>query len=1016
MQLEREELIKQVFPGLRRMCRQRGVDLVEVDLRWGITEAQAERGEVLPLCIREIDQCRPYFIGILGAEYGSVPSGLPEAPWALPGASMTHMEIHWAALRPGSPSDRTYFFFKQNALGPEPQQALKTEIRGAGLPVEDYLDHEDLGRRVRRALETAIDVDFPKDEAPSWLELEQEAMNAFQDSRVRVYVPRASWYERLDTATTAVVTGPSGSGKSALLANWASRVDGKTFVHFFGATPQSTSPDRVVHRLLGELGVDVMSDSVDKRAAVAPALAAAAPITLILDAVENIEDLSWLPHPLPDGVRLIASGLPSSALSDLTRRGFTTLTLTALTRDERVAIVNQALAHHGKSLSEARLARIVDAPQTDSPLFLRTLTEELRLWGDHDALDQPIERMLGAKDVPELFALVLARLEADYEEDHPNLVRETLSAIAAARRGLTETELLAVVDATPLAWAPLHHAMEASLSNRGGVLTFFHDGLRRAVLQRYLPDDDALHARRRALIAYFEAAVVDERVAEELPWLQAEVADIAGLTRSLANLEIFLRLQVEAELQDLAGWWRKTGSDPAAHYRDSLATFAAKSPTAFEHALALHHVASFLRMIAKLEAALPMFEEARRQYERAVEPDDPNLGVIANDYGLALFIAGRFQEAEPLFREALEKTGEMGGILHNLAEILLRRNDLDEAESVAMRAVKSFQETFGRHEMTATGLQNLARARMEKGDLDGAQAALEEALEIVEGRPTRALTLALNNLGNLRLRQGRLQESEDALRRSIEMSHAVLGEDHPGAAATLAALAGTLFFAGKEDEAASAYRDAIALTERHLGPNHPNLHSSLVGLANLYLRRNEGEPAQVLAGRALAIAEREFGPNSIDAANAIQSLAACAAVRQNFDEASRLSLKAAGLHDNVLGPDHASTLRSWGLVAHFGQQFLQSDDAARAEPLLRKVVERNENRLGADNPQLGPDLWNLAQALVELGRPKEAVPYLERELALLELSKGPDDEETVASRKNLAAVRDAAAQSEPATP
>ncbi|HEU4887070.1 MAG TPA: DUF4062 domain-containing protein, partial [Thermoanaerobaculia bacterium] len=65
MHEEREELIKRVFPRLRTLCAQRGASLQEVDLRWGITGDQAERGEVLPICLAEIDRCRPYFIGLL---------------------------------------------------------------------------------------------------------------------------------------------------------------------------------------------------------------------------------------------------------------------------------------------------------------------------------------------------------------------------------------------------------------------------------------------------------------------------------------------------------------------------------------------------------------------------------------------------------------------------------------------------------------------------------------------------------------------------------------------------------------------------------------------------------------------------------------------------------------------------------------------------------------------------------------------------------------------------------------
>ena len=70
MQTERDELVLRVFPRLRRLCEERGVTWGEVDLRWGITEEQPERGEVLPICLKEFKRCRPCFIGLLGERYG----------------------------------------------------------------------------------------------------------------------------------------------------------------------------------------------------------------------------------------------------------------------------------------------------------------------------------------------------------------------------------------------------------------------------------------------------------------------------------------------------------------------------------------------------------------------------------------------------------------------------------------------------------------------------------------------------------------------------------------------------------------------------------------------------------------------------------------------------------------------------------------------------------------------------------------------------------------------------------
>jgi hypothetical protein len=62
-----------VFPGLRARLKDRFVELVDVDLRWGITVEQAERGEVLPICLAEIDRARPFFVGMLGERYGWIP-------------------------------------------------------------------------------------------------------------------------------------------------------------------------------------------------------------------------------------------------------------------------------------------------------------------------------------------------------------------------------------------------------------------------------------------------------------------------------------------------------------------------------------------------------------------------------------------------------------------------------------------------------------------------------------------------------------------------------------------------------------------------------------------------------------------------------------------------------------------------------------------------------------------------------------------------------------------------------
>jgi hypothetical protein len=106
MQEEREELVKQIFPQLRPLCESRRVAWGEVDLRWGVPDEAKAEGKVLPLCLAEIERCRPYFIGLLGERYGWVPKEIPEdllqaQPWLNEHRkeSVTALEILHGVLR-----------------------------------------------------------------------------------------------------------------------------------------------------------------------------------------------------------------------------------------------------------------------------------------------------------------------------------------------------------------------------------------------------------------------------------------------------------------------------------------------------------------------------------------------------------------------------------------------------------------------------------------------------------------------------------------------------------------------------------------------------------------------------------------------------------------------------------------------------------------------------------------------------------------------------------------------------
>ncbi len=90
MHAERDHLVRFIFPELKEKCRKRRVNLIDVDLRWGVTEADAQDGKALDICLDEIDSCRPYFLGLIGHRYGWTPPGQEH--------SITAQEIYHGVL------------------------------------------------------------------------------------------------------------------------------------------------------------------------------------------------------------------------------------------------------------------------------------------------------------------------------------------------------------------------------------------------------------------------------------------------------------------------------------------------------------------------------------------------------------------------------------------------------------------------------------------------------------------------------------------------------------------------------------------------------------------------------------------------------------------------------------------------------------------------------------------------------------------------------------------------------
>ena len=98
MHSERDILTSTVFPMLRAKLAPYLISVHEVDLRWGITDAEAKNNETLDICLGQVLDAE-YFVSMLGERYGLIlPSyqNSQKLAWLdahPPGASITELEI-----------------------------------------------------------------------------------------------------------------------------------------------------------------------------------------------------------------------------------------------------------------------------------------------------------------------------------------------------------------------------------------------------------------------------------------------------------------------------------------------------------------------------------------------------------------------------------------------------------------------------------------------------------------------------------------------------------------------------------------------------------------------------------------------------------------------------------------------------------------------------------------------------------------------------------------------------------
>ncbi|MGA7075126.1 MAG: AAA family ATPase, partial [Halobacteriota archaeon] len=430
-------------------------------------------------------------------------------------------------------------------------------------------------------------------------EIDQEQADhwAFADEHIAHFEGRKDILRQIaeylggDEQRPLVVRGVSGVGKSSLLARAARDACDRfgpahgpcesVVCRFIGATPGSSdgrslleSLLRQVSRMYGEDEGAAPTDYEGLVKAIPERLALAtpeSPLIIVLDALDqlsrtdNAHLLAWLPAEVPPHVRLVVSILPGEALDALARRGTPPLItdLPAMPPEEGRAVLERWLSEAHRTLQGQQREEVLTKFDGNGlPLYLRLAFEEAQRWRSYT----PCEPL--SPDLHGIITDLFERLESPTQ--HGQLfVAHCLGYLSAARRGLTEDELLDVLSRdeevfddftarafhTPperrlpvVVWSRLFFDLEPYLTERRAdqtsLIGFYHRALAEGAAARYL----AGHEHHAALARYFgdrrshplfkdaQRRMLDHRVASELPYQQRKGTLWEELQQTLTDL------------------------------------------------------------------------------------------------------------------------------------------------------------------------------------------------------------------------------------------------------------------------------------------------------------------------------------------------------------------------------------------------------------------------------------------------------------------------------------------------
>jgi CHAT domain-containing protein/Flp pilus assembly protein TadD len=432
-----------------------------------------------------------------------------------------------------------------------------------------------------------------------------------------------------------------------------------------------------------------------------------------------------------------------------------------------------------------------------------------------------------------------------------------------------------------------------------------------------------------------------------------------------------------------------------------------------ENPVELHKKANALEAAGRYAEAIPYARRALEIEERRSGPNHLNVAILLNRLALLYHEQGRYEDAEPLYQRSLAVHDKAHGSTHpdsarvqnNLAELYREQGRYSDAEALYKRSLASREKALGPHHAdVAQSLNNMALLYYIQNRYSDAEPLYKRSLAIREralGQDHIDVAQSLNNLGQLYLAQARYEDAKLMHQRALEIEEKSVGPNHPVVATSLNNLAAVYTYQSRYSNAERLYKRSLAILEKVFGQNHPRVALSLNNLARLYVSLDRYTEAESLYKQSLAIREKTLGTNHPDVAQSLNDLALIYYNQARYLDAEPLYKRSLAIRERALGQDHIDVAQS---LNNLGQLYLAQGRYGDSELLHKQSLAILQRTLGTNHSDVGHSLNNLGGIYKEQGRYGDAEEFFKQSLATLEKALGPDVPAVANLLHNLAGV------------